>query len=264
MTGFEFSTDSDKSFIPPITGLVLAGLAIGAAAIGPALFQPLSVLVAFLSARELARMLNEAKLDIPAIASAFGAALFPAAAAILGEGSAIIAAGIFIVLAGAYFVIRGVQSRVLASYAGTVFVSLYVGILSSYLVLIRRSDSGLELLIAFILMISGFRIGKWVVSRWFSNATWIFFGGSAGAVVAGLAALLFLPEVLGPAAVIALALIVAVAGFVGDLVASMIRSQTGVSFRPSSVPGQGGIIMSLHSLLVAAPAFFFGVKLYLL
>ncbi len=79
-------------------------------------------------------------------------------------------------------------------------------------------------------------VGAWILFRW--GANWIV--GDAGE-----------PE--GPVAILGFAVAVAVAGMVGDLAESMLKRDAGVKDSSTWMPGFGGVLDLLDSLLGAAP-----------
>lgn len=95
--------------------------------------------------------------------------------------------------------------------------------------------------------------GPAIVPRVSPGKTWAgFLGGAAStAALALLAAPWLTPFAWAPAA--ALGLLLAVAGFLGDVLLSAIKRDLGVKDSGSTLPGHGGVLDRLDSLTLAAP-----------
>jgi phosphatidate cytidylyltransferase len=87
--------------------------------------------------------------------------------------------------------------------------------------------------------------------------------GSLGALAFSLAlpwALWFTFPHFGPADLLAVGLIVGVGGQLGDLAVSVVKRDLGIKDMGSTIPGHGGILDRIDSLVYAAPLFFHYVR----
>ena len=83
-----------------------------------------------------------------------------------------------------------------------------------------------------------------------------FFGGVAGAVLGAVAVQLVLAPPLGMGHAVAAGLLAGLIGPVGDLVESAIKRANGVKDSGSLIPGHGGVLDRVDSLLFSASAFY--------
>ena len=85
-----------------------------------------------------------------------------------------------------------------------------------------------------------------------------FIGGIAGAAAAGLLSHILFKEIFTGSIVkgIALGLAVAAAGIIGDLIESVFKRSAGIKDSGTIIPGRGGILDSIDSILTAAPVYY--------
>jgi phosphatidate cytidylyltransferase len=145
---------------------------------------------------------------------------------------------------------------------------LYVGLTLSYLVLIRLLPTG-ESLLFFLLLVTwaadtaayyvGTLYGRRLLAPRISPKKTVegLAGGFIGAtIVAFVARWTFAPEFSNIETVV-LAVLLTVAGLWGDLVESAIKRSAGVKDSGGLLPGHGGMLDRLDSLLFTAPAFYY-------
>lgn len=85
-----------------------------------------------------------------------------------------------------------------------------------------------------------------------------FIGGFAGSILIGVAAYYLLPQVFTGSIVkmIVLGFLTALAGILGDLAESILKRSSGIKDSGSIIPGRGGIMDSIDSIVLAAPVYY--------
>lgn len=162
--------------------------------------------------------------------------------------------------------------RAVASIAGTLFIIAYVGLLGSFIIQMRWLDGckhGLMPLAFLIASTKGADIGAYTVGRlagrhklWPSLSPNKTIEGGIGGLVFALAAALAVESVaqssvmlsgVGWPAAACFGLVLGVAGQLGDLMESMIKRDCQKKDSSAAVPGFGGVLDVLDSILFAAP-----------
>ena len=145
---------------------------------------------------------------------------------------------------------------------------LYVPLLLGHLILVRGEPHGSEwILLLLVIVMSGdsaaFYIGTSFGRRKLypivspNKSVEGALGGLGGSIVGAIAAkYIFFAELTITDAVV-MALVLGVLGQVGDLFESLLKRSFGVKDSGSIVPGHGGILDRLDSILFAAPALFY-------
>jgi phosphatidate cytidylyltransferase len=147
---------------------------------------------------------------------------------------------------------------------------LYIGLTLSYLVLVRLLPQG-ESFVFFLLLVTwaadtgayyvGTLYGQRRLAPRISPKKTVegLAGGLAGATIVAYAARwTFVPD-FSLADTLVLAVLLTVAGLWGDLVESAIKRSAGVKDSGGLLPGHGGMLDRLDSLLFTAPAFYYYV-----
>ena len=145
---------------------------------------------------------------------------------------------------------------------------LYVPFLLSHLVLARQLPHGMAwVFMLFFVVMCGDSAAYYVVSTLGKHQLYPevspkksiegALGGVAGSIGGALLArYLFYPELAAGHAVMA-ALLLGVLGQIGDLFESMIKRSCGVKDSGFIIPGHGGVLDRLDSILFAAPALYY-------
>ena len=87
-----------------------------------------------------------------------------------------------------------------------------------------------------------------------------FIGGILGSIACGFVFKFFFPDVMiiSNSHLAILGFITSVAAIIGDLIESVFKRSCGVKDSGNLIPGRGGILDSIDSILIAAPIFFIG------
>lgn len=236
----------------------------------PPLFVAFWMAALCVGSMEIANALTKLDLQAERIPIMFGIPITVAAAYLFGLGGRVADAqaaalgGLMLtVLVGLLVRIRrGLEGFVLDS-AASLFTATYLGVLGLPLILVlSHSDGSLRALLLFVCVPAcdtgayavGSLLGRHKMAPKISPAkTWE--GLTGGLVLAGAAGGVYVRFVLGSpwwvGAIIGVALGLAAA--LGDLVESMIKRNAGIKDMGSAVPGHGGAMDRLDSLLAAAP-----------
>jgi phosphatidate cytidylyltransferase len=185
----------------------------------------------------------------------------------------------FVAVVMAAFLVRSVQfpesKSTMATIAGTVLVVAYIGLLGSFIIQLRWLEGRYHGLIPIVYLIAtakGADTGAYTAGRLLGrNKLWprlspnktiegafggLFAGVAAALIVAAIARLLLhVPTFDWPAAA-GFGLVIGLVAQLGDLMESMIKRDCARKDASAAVPGFGGVLDVLDSLLFAAPVAF--------
>lgn len=184
---------------------------------------------------------------------------------------------VFVIVALAVEMLRGAPfDKMIASVSVTVFAVLYVVLLGGHLVSLRVGfDAQLSrhLLFFFFLVIMGSDAGAYYTGRALGRhklapkispgKTWegAIGGMVASLLMATLARYWFFPE-LSLKAALPLSVAMNVFGVMGDLAESALKRSAGAKDTAKILPGHGGVLDRLDSLLFNAPVIYYFALIY--
>lgn len=166
--------------------------------------------------------------------------------------------------------------KMLASAGATILGVLYIALLGSYLVALRmwpKENVAADLLSFFFLVLMGADAGAYYVGRALGKhklapsispgKTWegVVGGVAAALVMAALAHFWFFPELTLKFA-LPLAVVMTVVGILGDLAESALKRGAGAKDAANILPGHGGLLDRLDSLLFNAPLIYYFARFY--
>lgn len=155
------------------------------------------------------------------------------------------------------------NTQVFVQAASAVLAVCYTPLLASFAIHISRMDGGAAILLSLIAAVgfsdtSAFIIGKAFGKKKMAphvspNKSWAGAVGNVVGAYLGFSIILFVGPALPPAVLIGLPLLIAIASIIGDLFESLIKRSYGVKDAGTWLPGFGGILDRVDSLLFVLP-----------
>ena len=244
--------------------------------IHPLAFTSMVALAAFLGIGEITRVMRLAGWHVPRLASVFSAAIvfstyfFGPAGQWLSLVVSLVALVMWRVGYLLIFQVRQSLKQSLRDFGGTAFALVYIPLLLSFAVRLIERENGVAWVFGMVLTVVmidtfGYLIGRFFGKTKFSPAispkkTWEGFGASfAGAILGGqvLALLTQTSWTFG----LLFGVTILVSSVIGDLSESLIKRDLNVKDMGDVLPGHGGVLDRIDSLL---PSSFIGYLLSLL
>lgn len=158
--------------------------------------------------------------------------------------------------------------------ANSAFIVLYCGFFSTFITRITTLNNPKFFLILFLIIVFMCDSGAWFFGVLFgkstrgvcaaspNKSTVGFIGGILSAVASAVVLKVLFPEIytLTYINLIIISLITSVSAIIGDLVESVIKRSLDCKDSGTLIPGRGGVLDSIDSLLVAAPVFYITVQ----
>jgi phosphatidate cytidylyltransferase len=243
-------------------GLGLGVLILVALYVWKPAFVVVILAAAVLGVWELTHAFAADRIRVPVVPLAVGAAAI-VVSAYAGGSEAMLVALALTVLAVMLWRAPENPNGYVRDVTASTFAALYVPFLAGFAALMLRDDDGADRVVVFIALVVLSDVGGYAAGVLFGRhpmaptvspkKSWEGFGGSALFCGAGGAALFptVLEGVAWQGALVGLA--VMVTATLGDLGESMIKRDLGIKDMGSLLPGHGGIMDRLDSLLPAAP-----------
>ena len=192
---------------------------------------------------------------------------------VLGLSTATVAV-IFVALT-IHLLLYAQQKAILQSLGAMVFAQLYIPFLLSHALLLFQVPSGRRwIFFLFFVIFAGDTGAYYAGHRWGRHKLWPAVSpgktveGALGGLLSSLATSLLVGKLLlslgesGVSFLLSLGLVIASVGQMGDLMESMIKRVSKVKDASSILPGHGGLLDRLDSLIFAFPLTYYGVVFF--
>ena len=262
-----------------LTGIVLAALAIGAILIGPGAFAIFAGLVVLFAQGELYLALQKHQFQPATALGLVAGALILGAGYYRGEGAMLAVTALSTFATFLWYMTVPPQHRrnVVSNVALTVLGIAYIPLLAAYaLAVLKLPEDGQGLAVSIIGLTfaydtAAFGVGYFWGSRPLApnispKKSW------EGAIGATLVTIAVAVGVVAPTVTrldtvgksVGLALVVAIFAPLGDLAESLLKRDLGIKDMGGVLPGHGGVLDRIDSVLFVAPAAFIYLRLILL
>ena len=225
-------------------------------------FLVVAVLAACAGVWELVQGLSAGRIKAPLLPSLVGAVTMVVSAYVGGGQALTVAFGLTTVAVLLWRVADGLEDA-MRDIAGGIFVAAYVPLLASFASLMLAEKDGPWRIFVFVLLTVCSDVGGYAVGVLFGKhpmapsvspkKSWEGFSGSAlTCVLGGVISVVVIFHVAWWVGVV-LGLAAVVAATLGDLSESMIKRDLGIKDMGTLLPGHGGVMDRLDSLLLVAP-----------
>jgi phosphatidate cytidylyltransferase len=235
-----------------------------------AIFASIVALAMVLGVREMVNALKSADINLSFAALTLASIGMASAAWFGGVNGLAVATAIALPLLLALLLPKGPEHFIRSASAYSLTL-IYIPFLAGFLILLARPQSGFERMMTFVVLIAcndtfayftGLAFGKHTMAPKISpKKTWEGFAGSiVFTTVAGALAFHYILDAqvwIGALAGLA----VVISGTVGDLIESAIKRDLAIKDMGDLLPGHGGVLDRIDSILFAAPTLWLALEI---
>ncbi len=244
-------------------GLALVGVLVLAVLVVPQAFPVVAAITMSLAMLELVRALSHAGLRLPAVPLLVGVVGMVVSTVVFGAEGLLIATAAAVCVLILWRVSESMGLSALRDVTGGVFALAWVPFLGCFLLLLMQRDQGAALVMLAVLGPVGNDIGGYIAGVLFGahpmaprispKKSWEGFAGSlllGTALVTAVSVLaLNLPWTVG----VAIGAVLVIVSTGGDLSQSLLKRDLGIKDMGHLLPGHGGVLDRVDSILLAAP-----------
>ncbi|WP_233190834.1 MULTISPECIES: phosphatidate cytidylyltransferase [unclassified Brachybacterium] len=245
-------------------GLGLLALLLASLFVLPQAFPVVAAIAMVLAVLELVRALSFGGLAVPAVPLLVGVVGMVVSTVVLAEPGLLLSTAVAVCVLILWRISESMGLSALRDVAGGVFTLTWIPFLGSFLLLLMQRDDGPLLVLLAILgpigndvggYIAGVLLGKHPMAPSISpKKSWEGFAGSlllGITLVASVATLaLGMPWWAG----VAIGVMLVLVSTCGDLAESLLKRDLGIKDMGHLLPGHGGVMDRVDSILLAAPA----------
>jgi len=252
-----------------ITGIIVAGVLLAAAAVGQRALVVIVLGAVTMAGAELFQALRARGYQPATLLGLVGCASMVLAAYTRGLPAFPLVLTLMVIFSFLWYLAGVVHAKPTMNIAVTLFAFVYVGFLGSFASLFLRApnEEGVGLLLGAIIATAAHDIGAYLVGKYWGktplapelspNKT---FEGLVGGVLASVVVSMLVVSQIGiwdVGKAFWLGVVVAVAAPLGDLCESMIKRDLGVKDMGKLLPGHGGVLDRVDALLFVIPATYY-------
>ncbi|MEE1649170.1 phosphatidate cytidylyltransferase [Brachybacterium sp. J144] len=244
-------------------GLALAGVLLGALFLFPPAFPVLVGVIMVLAVLELTRALGHGGLRVPAVPLLVGVVGMTVSTVVFDQEGLLVSTAVAVCVLILWRVTESMGLSALRDVAGGVFCLVWIAFLGSFTLLLHGREDGALLVLLAVLGPVGNDVGGYITGVLFGShpmapsispkKSWEGFAGSLLLGTTGVAALGHLVLDLPLWVAIALGVVLVVVSTAGDLAESLLKRDLGIKDMGHLLPGHGGVLDRVDSILLAAP-----------
>lgn len=248
-------------------GVVMLLVAASAVIVMPVLFTPLVALATVIGALEVTNAFERANLRVPAIPLLVACVGIVVSASVKGADGVLVSTAIGVLVLVVWRVVEATGLMAVRDTVASIFTLLWVPFMASFAVLLMAQDDGkfkvaLALLVPVANDVGGYAFGVFLGKHPMAPSispkkSWEGFAGSlvSGVAVAALVCHFLIGGIPWHVGAI-IGVIMVMVATVGDLCESLLKRDLGIKDMGQLLPGHGGLMDRLDSMLLTAPTLF--------